>query len=153
MTERSTTLLAWKIWLVLCGILEIDFQDTLRNHFRIPSLVTGHRSLVHCPWSLVEGPWPLVLCTNAGPKSALFLELGRRTLCPSARVVCRLIFVDPGLFLSRPKSEAHPVRARKSAQAPTSNVWASRSFCVSLHQALSKNSARTGCANDSGSSS
>ena len=36
--------------------------------------------------------------TCAGPKSALFLELGRRTLCPSARVVCRLTFVDPGFF-------------------------------------------------------
>ena len=73
------------------------------------------------------------LDTYAGPKSALFLELGRRTLCPSARVVCRLTFVDPGPFLSRPKSEAHPVRARKSAQALTSKVWVSRSFCVGLH--------------------
>ena len=71
--------------------------------------------------------------TNADPKSALFLVLGRRTLCPSARVVCRLTFVDPGPFLSRPQSEAHPVRTRKSAQALSSKVWASRSFCMRLH--------------------
>ena len=96
---------------------KIDFKGSLRSVTRSSNSRTERPSVG----------------TNTGPKSDLFLELGRRTLCPSARVVCRLTFVDPGFFLGRPKNEAHPLRARKSAQARTSKVWASRSFCMGLH--------------------
>ena len=48
----------------------------------------------------------------------------------------------PKVFLSRPKSEAHPVRARKTVQALTSKLWAARSFCMGLHHSPFKQTQR-----------